>query len=450
MKIPVALTIAGSDSGGGAGVQADIKTFAALGVHGAAAITAITAQNTLSVEAIQPLNPEIVRAQIRAVAEDIGVNAGKTGMLYTAEIVRAVAEEVSLYGFPLVVDPVMVAKAGSPLLEAEAMNTLKNFLLPKATVVTPNMFEAEKLANMEIKSLEDAETAAKKISELGVKAVVVKGGHFEGAEAVDILYYEGKIKRFSASRLTAKTTHGTGCVFSAAITAQIAKGDDIPTAVEKAKNFVVSAIKHGFAVGKGYGPVNPMAQLHREASRYGVLANVDEAGKLLMSKPVTAKLVPEVGMNVAMSVPYAESPNDVAAFPGRLVKAVGQVKAVGCPCFGCSTHLASYLLEIMKHNPEKRAAVNLKFSEETLRLLENKKLKISFYDRMEEPIEIKRVEGLTVPWGVNQAIKRFGAVPDVIYHRGDIGKEPMIVVFGKDAVSLAKLVVEIAEEMENG
>ncbi|MEM2971395.1 MAG: bifunctional hydroxymethylpyrimidine kinase/phosphomethylpyrimidine kinase [Candidatus Bathyarchaeia archaeon] len=447
--VPVALTIAGSDSGGGAGVQADIKTFAALGVHGAAAITAITAQNTCSVRAIQPLNPEIVKAQIKAVAEDMGINAGKTGMLYTAEIVRAVAEGVSLYGFPLVVDPVIVAKVGSPLLEAEAINALKNCLLPKATVITPNKFEAEKLAEMEIKSLEDAEIAARKISELGVKAVVVKGGHFEGVEAVDILYYDGKIERFSASRLDAKTTHGTGCIFSAAITAQIAKGDDIPVAVEKAKIFVVSAIKHGFAVGKGYGPVNPMAQLHREASRYSVLVNVDEAGKLLMSSPVTAKLVPEVGMNVAMAVPYAESIGDVAAFPGRMVKAFAQVKTVGCPCFGGSTHLASYLLEIMKHNPEKRAAINLKFSEETLRLLESKNLKISFYNRMEEPEEIKRVEGLTVPWGVNQAIKRFGAIPDVIYHRGDVGKEPMIVVFGKDAISLARLVVEIAEEMKN-
>jgi hydroxymethylpyrimidine/phosphomethylpyrimidine kinase len=405
-SIPVAITIAGSDSGGGAGVQADLKTFAALGVHGTTAITAITAQNTYSVKAIQPLNPEIVKAQIRAVAEDMGVNAGKTGMLYTAEIVKAVAEEVSLHGFPLVVDPVMVAKSGSPLLKTEAIHALKNWLLSKATVVTPNKFEAEKLANMKIKSLEDMEKAAEKISELGAKAVIVKGGHLKGSETVDILYYEGKFERFSALRLDAKTTHGTGCVFSAAIAAQLAKDETIPAAVEKAKKFVISAIKFGFNIGKGHGPVNPLAQLYNEALKYKVLMNVNEAGKFLESSPYIANLVPEVGMNIVMAVPYAESLNDVAAFPGRIVKVFGQVKAVSSPCFGASTHLAKYILEIMKHDPEKKAAINLKFSEETLRLLERKKMKISLYNREEEPEKIKKVEGMTIPWGVNQAIKR--------------------------------------------
>jgi len=445
-KTPIAITIAGSDSGGGAGIQADLKTFAALGVHGTTAITAVTAQNTCSVTSIECFKPEIVQAQIRAVIEDMGIDAGKTGMLHTEEIIKAVAEEVSKYKFPLVVDPVMVSKSGLPLLKAEAINALKDYLLPKATVVTPNKFEAEKLADMEIKSLEDAEDAAKKISEVGPEAVVVKGGHLEGMEVVDILYYEGKFKRFSAPRLDVKTTHGTGCSFSAAITAQLAKGEGIPAAVEHAKKLVTSAIKFGLNIGKGYGPVNPLALLYNEASRYHVLADVNEARRLLESSPHVAKLVPEVGMNVAMAVPHAESINDVAAVPGRLVKVSGQVKAVSSPCFGTSTHLAKYILEIMKHHPEKRAAVNLKFSEETLKLLERKNLKISFYNRMEEPEEIKRVEGMTIPWGVNQAIKRFGNIPDVIYHRGDVGKEPMIVILGKDAVSLAKLVIEIAME----
>jgi hydroxymethylpyrimidine/phosphomethylpyrimidine kinase len=447
-KIPVAITIAGSDSGGGAGIQADLKTFAALAVYGVTAITTITAQNTCSVTSIECLDPEIVRAQIRTVAEDIGINAGKTGMLYTEEIIKTVAEEVSKYGFPLVVDPVMIAKSGSPLLKAESVYALKTYLFPKAAVVTPNKFEAERLANMEIKSVEDAEMAAEKISKMGAKAVVIKGGHIEGTEAIDVLYYNGKFERFSAPRLHVKTTHGTGCVFSAAIAAQLAKGETIPAAVEKAKIFVTSAIKFGLNIGKGYGPVNPLAMLYNEASKYDVLVNLDEAGKLLMSSLDVVKLVPEVGMNVAMAMPYAESLNDVAAFPGRLVKVFGQVKAVGSPCFGASTHLAKYILEIMKHEPEKRAAINLKFSEEALKLLESKKLKISFYDRRVEPEEIKQVEGMTIPWGVNQALKRFGAVPDVIYHKGDFGKEPMIVIFGRDAVSLAKIVVEIAKELE--
>ncbi|MEM0008016.1 MAG: bifunctional hydroxymethylpyrimidine kinase/phosphomethylpyrimidine kinase [Candidatus Bathyarchaeia archaeon] len=443
-RIPVAITIAGSDSGGGAGIQADLKTFAALGVHGTVAITSITAQNTYSVRAVQDLKPEIVSEQIRAVAEDFCIDAGKTGMLHTDEIIKAVASEVSKYNFPLVVDPVMVAKSGVPLLKPEAINALKEHLLPLATVVTPNRFEAERLSGIEIKSLREAENAAKKISKMGPEAVVVKGGHIEGAEVTDILYYKGKLRRFTLPRLDEKTTHGTGCSFSAAIAAGLAKKLGVPEAVENAKNFVALSIKFGLKIGKGYGPVNPMAYLYREASRYEVLLNLEEAKNLLERHPEVAELIPEVGMNVAMAVRYAESVNDVAAIDGRIVRTLSGVRAAGNPKFGCSRHLAKYLVEIVRHEEDKRAAINLKFSEETLKILEKRGLTVSFYDRSKEPEEIKRVEGMTIPWGVKEAIKNVGKVPDVIYHRGDVGKEPMIVAFGRDALSLAKMVVEIA------
>ena len=445
-KIPVAITIAGSDSGGGAGIQADLKTFAALGVHGTTAITSITAQNTYSVKAIEDLKPEIIREQVRTVAEDFGIDAGKTGMLHTEKIIEAVASEVSKYKFPLVVDPVMVAKSGALLLKPEATKALKNHLLPLATVLTPNKFEAEKLSNTKINNLKKAEIAAKKISEMGPKAVVIKGGHLEGTEATDILYYDGKIRKFTSPRVDAKTTHGTGCSFSAAIAAGLAKKLDIPTAVENAKKFVTLSIKFGLKVGKGYGPVNPMATLYREASKYSVLQNLEKARVLLEANSEVARLVPEVGMNIAMAIPYPESTEDVAAIEGRIVKTVEGVKAVGNPKFGCSRHLAKYLLEIVRHNEQKRAAVNLKFSDEILKAFKKHKMTISFYDRTKEPEEIKNVEGMTVPWGVKEAIKKIGKAPDVIYHRGDIGKEPMIVVFGESAYGLAELVVKIAEE----
>jgi len=447
-KIPVAITIAGSDSGGGAGIQADLKTFAALGVHGTTAITSITAQNTVAVAAVEDLKPPIIREQIKVIAEDLGIDAGKTGMLHTEEIIRTVSSEVSKYKFPLVVDPVMISKSGAPLLKPEAINALKNHLLPKATVITPNRFEAEKLAGVKIRSIRDAESAAKKISEMGPKAVVIKGGHLEEKDAVDILYHEGKVKEFRATRLDVKTTHGTGCSFSAAIAANLAKGEKIPIAIENAKKFIILAIKFGFNIGKGFGPVNPLASLYREASRYQVLINVDEARKILESSPDVVKLVPEVGMNVAMAIQYAESLNDVAALPGRIVKVSGQVKSLSCPTFGGSTHLAKYILEIMKHDPERKAAINVKFSEEMHNLLRRKKLKISFYDRTEEPEKIKKVEGMTIPWGVNQALKRIDGVPDVIYHRGDVGKEPMIVILGKEAKTLAEFVAETAKAMK--
>jgi len=447
-KLPVAITIAGSDSGGGAGIQADLKTFAALGVHGTTAITSVTAQNTYSVTAVEDLKHEIIRGQIKAVAEDLGIDAGKTGMLRTEEIIKTVSSEISKYKFPLVADPVMVAKSGSPLLKPEAMDALKSHLLPIATVITPNRFEAERLADMEIKSLKDAEIAARKISEMGPKAVVIKGGHLEAKDAVDLLYHEGKFKTFRAPRLDVKTTHGTGCSFSAAIAAGLAKKMDIPAAVENAKEIVTLGIRFGLNIGKGYGPINPMAHLYRESSRYNVLMNLEEAKALIEATPEVAMLVPEVGMNIAMAVPHAKSTNDVAALPGRLVRVSGGVKALSCPRFGSSTHLAKYILEIIKHDHEKRAAINVKFSEGTLDLLRRKNLKTSFYDRKKEPDEIKRVEGMTIPWGVNQALERIGEAPDVIYHRGDIGKEPMIVILGREAKLLAKFVAEIAMEMK--
>jgi hydroxymethylpyrimidine/phosphomethylpyrimidine kinase len=447
-KIPVAITIAGSDSGGGAGIQADIKTFAALGVHGTTAITAITAQNTCSVSSIRSLNLEIIQAQIRVVAEDIGINAGKTGMLYNEKIIKVVAEEISRYDFPLVVDPVMVAKSEAPLLKSKAINALKSYLLPLSTVVTPNKFEAEKISRIKIKDLKSAEIAAEKISEMGPKAVVIKGGHFKEADAVDILHYNGKIRKFGSPRLDVKTTHGTGCSFSAAIAAELAKGKSIPTAVEKAKEIVTLGIRFGLNIGKGYGPVNPMVHLYREASRYSVLVNLDEAKTLIESSLNIRELVPEVGMNVAMAIPYAESINDVAAIEGRIVRTLKGARAVGKAKFGCSSHLAKYILEIVKHDAEKRAAINLKFSEEILEILKRENMLISYYDRTREFKEVKEVEGRTIPWGVKEAIKKVRKAPDIIYHRGDVGKEPMIVIFGKDALSLAELAIRIRRKME--
>jgi hydroxymethylpyrimidine/phosphomethylpyrimidine kinase len=447
-KIPVAITIAGSDSGGGAGIQADLKTFAALGVHGTTAITAITAQNTLEVASVEAVKPEMVRDQIRAVAEDIGIDAGKTGMLYNEEIIKVVSKEVSRYDFPLVVDPVMVAKSGAPLLKPEAVDALRKYLLPKATVITPNKFEAERLAELKIENMKDAEAAAEKISEIGPKAVVIKGGHLEGKEAVDILYFEGILKTFRGIRLDAKTTHGTGCSFSAAIAAGLAKKLPVPSAVEKAKELVASGIKFGLNIGRGYGPVNPMVQLYRESSRYEVLMNVERAKTLIEASLKVAAFVPEVGMNVAMAIPYAEEVNDVAAIDGRIVKTLRGVKAVGNAKFGCSSHLAKYILEITKHDESKKAAINIKFSEDTLKILEKRGMTISFYDRAKEPEEIKKIEGMTIPWGIKEAIKAVGKAPDVVYHRGDIGKEPMMVIFGGNAYDLAKLLIELAEEVK--
>jgi hydroxymethylpyrimidine/phosphomethylpyrimidine kinase len=258
---PVALTIAGTDSGGGAGVVADLKTFEALGVWGTAAITAVTAQNTLGVQAFEAVTPELVRAQIASVAADLGVDAAKTGMLASAEVVEAVATTVAQLGVgPLVVDPVLVSKHGDRLLAPDAVDAVRTLLLPLATVLTPNLPEAEALVGFPVRTRADMEAAARALVELGAEVVLVKGGHLaDGERSPDCLLVadaDGPMW-LDGARLPGRHTHGTGCVLSAAITAGLAKGMEPADACVAAKRFVERAIGAGVALGSGVGPVDP-------------------------------------------------------------------------------------------------------------------------------------------------------------------------------------------------
>ena len=255
--IPCVLTIAGSDSGGGAGIQADLKTFAALRVFGMAAITSVTAQNTVGVTGVHDLPPEFVAEQIDDVARDIGVDAAKTGMLSSAAIVEAVADSVARNSITrLVVDPVMVAKSGDPLLQESARQAMRKRILPLAWLVTPNVPEAEVLAGVRITGPQQVEQAARNIHRLGARYVLLKGGHMEGENAVDYLYDGQTIQTFSAPRIATRNTHGTGCTYSAAIAAYLARGCAIGEAVQRAKAYLTGAIQHSFPLGAGHGPLN--------------------------------------------------------------------------------------------------------------------------------------------------------------------------------------------------
>jgi hydroxymethylpyrimidine/phosphomethylpyrimidine kinase len=251
-----ALTIAGSDSGGGAGIQADLKTFTAHGVFGTSAVTAITAQNTLGVTAWRAVPADLVTAQIEAVAGDIGVDGVKTGMLATAAIVEAVAAAIESLELPrAVVDPVMFAKGGARLLDDDAVGALRAELIPRAYVVTPNAAEAATLAGMPVRTLDQAREAAKRIAALGPAAVIVKGGHLESADAIDIFYDGRHLIDLRAERIDTRHTHGTGCTFSSAIAANLALGFPLADAVARAKQYLTEAIRRAPGLGKGHGPL---------------------------------------------------------------------------------------------------------------------------------------------------------------------------------------------------
>lgn len=258
-----ALTIAGSDSGGGAGIQADLKTFQMRGVFGASVLTAVTAQNTVGVHAVHLVPTEVITSQIQAIRDDFQIRAFKLGMLGTAEIIECVADGLASCHFGrMVLDPVMIAKGGASLLQQSAVSAMKQYLLPQTDVLTPNLPEAEALTGVLIANRQDAERAARRLQEQGVKNVVIKGGHLhdsQSADCIDWLFTPNDVIEMVSKRFPTPHTHGTGCTFSACLTAELAKGMTVEDAVQTAKAYITAAISHPLNIGAGHGPVNHWA-----------------------------------------------------------------------------------------------------------------------------------------------------------------------------------------------
>ena len=437
------LTVAGSDSGGGAGIQADLKTIALLGGYGMSVLTALTAQNTLGVEGIHEVPADFVARQMDAVLGDIGADAVKTGMMGSPEVIRAVSRKIRQYGISrVVVDPVMVSKGGARLLFPQAEGALVEELLPLAGMVTPNIPEAEVLARMRIRGPEDMKEAARKIRRLGPRNVLIKGGHLRG-EAVDIFFDGRRFQDFSAPRLPSAHTHGTGCTLSAALALELARGCSPREAVERAKAFITSAIRFSFPLGKGIGPVNPYPAATRDAERYAVLQSLKRAFAVLRENRV-GHLFPEVQSNLGYALPGAQGPDEVAAFPGRFVRLGREVVKVSDPEFGASRHIAKIILTAMRFDPESRSSMNVRFGADLLARARKAGLSVGHFSRGDEPAWVKRREGSSLSWGVEQVLSKSRRVPDLIYDRGDVGKEPMIRVLGRDPEEVAGKVLRLA------
>jgi hydroxymethylpyrimidine kinase/phosphomethylpyrimidine kinase len=425
------LTIAGSDSGGGAGIQADLKTITLLGGFGMSVLTALTAQNTVGVQAIHEIPPSFVEKQIDSVLSDIGADAIKTGMLANEEIVEVVSKKIKQYKMEkVVVDPVMVSKSGAYLLRKDAQDALIKRLIPLAMVVTPNLMEASVLTGLKVKSLEGMKKAAHRIYKLGARNVVVKGGHLKGM-ATDLLYDGKKYIEMEGRRIESKNTHGTGCTFASAIATLLASGDTVPEAVKKAKTFITMAIQSSFSLGKGTGPTNPFANVLREMGRYRVIQELKKAVDILKEEKI-GYLIPEVSSNLGYALPYAEGVEDVAAFPGRIVRLKDSIATSSDPEFGASKHIASIILTVMRFDSEYCSAMNIRYAKENVALLKGKGFLIGHFDRRLEPKKVKEKEGSSLEWGVGEVLRKMKRVPDFVYDEGDVGKEPMIRVLGRN------------------
>lgn len=354
-----ALTIAGSDSGGGAGIQTDLKTFSAHEVYGTSVITALTAQNTRGVHGIHTVPAAFVAAQMEAVLTDIPVSAAKTGMLGEADVIAAVAETAARYQLhKLVVDPVMVAESGDRLLREDAVDTLREKLLPLALIITPNLPEASVLLGRYIKTEEEMIAAARDLYRFGPRYVLVKGGHLPGNEMTDILYDGTEIYRFSAEKIQNNHTHGSGCSYAAAITANLARGLSPLEAVKKAKDFITAAIAHGAAVGSGYGPTNPMGSLWQEIWQLRAKQAFSEAVRILQQNNGALQ-----GLGDRFLLLFcrdgASSIEDIASLKVSFAKTA----SLDEPAWGSPLLAAPLLLEAHRSNSHIRAALSLPYPE---------------------------------------------------------------------------------------
>lgn len=441
------LTIAGSDSGGGAGIQADLKTISAHSLFGTSVITSITAQNSKGVQSTHDVPVEAVDAQLQAIFSDDKPSAVKTGMLGNEAIVECVARYVKRARVRhLVVDPVIRSSNRKALLSAKGVQTLKEKLLPLALLVTPNLSEAEVLSGVRIARPADRLKAAKAIIKTGVRNVLIKGGHAKGN--ADDFFYDGKRSIvFESERLTQRDLHGTGCVLSAAIASGLALGWKLPEAVEQAKNFIRSAIVDAVATGEGEGCVDPLAATDRDRHRYELLQAVTALVEDLKDHRI-GRLIPEVQSNIGVGLPGARTAADVLAIPGRMVRRGRDVFTVAAPEFGASQHVAKIVLTVMRFDPAKRAVMNIKFTQSLLDVCKKLKFTIASFDRADEPKNVKQMEGSSLEWGTHQAILDYGKVPDIIYDLGGQGKEEMIRVIATDVDDLTKKILSIHQRAE--
>ena len=444
----IALTIAGSDSSGGAGIQADIKAFNILGVHGTSVITCITSQNSKKVDNIYKVPIEIIENQIDILYDDICPDIVKLGLLYDVETVNMISKKIDQYDMKILIDPVMISTSGNKLVKGNYVNTVKESLISKAYLVTPNILEAKEISNLNVKSVDDVKESCKIIYDLGSEYVLIKGGHLKEDNSIDVFYDGKRFTTFSLPFISGRKAHGSGCTLSALIAGSLALGKNISDSVLQSKQLVWNMINDGYFVGEGsdflnsftdavlnYSPIFPTRE------HFDVWLDLKMYIDNLLSF-LDNDFIPEVGMNIGYALSNAKIADDICAIKGRIVKTNDKPLLNGSLSFGSSKHIASIILTAMKFDPSLRCAMNIKYSEESVDLCKKVGLLIGLFDRNDEPENIKS----SMEWGTFEVLKKCKLTPDIVYDIGGHGKEPMIRILGKNPKDVVDKLCLLARE----
>jgi len=340
----------------------------------------------------------------------------------------------------------MKSKSGDRLLEPSAIEALKAELLPLAFMVTPNLDEASVLAGIRVDSIESMQEAAFRIHNMGSKNILIKGGHLEN-DCTDLLYDGQEFTELSAPRIMTKNTHGTGCTLSAALATELAQGSSTLEAVKKAKEFITTSIRFSLPLGHGHGPTNPFANLSRDTQIFHCATELTRAFRKLQEACI-GPLIPEVQSNLGYAIPSAVSPEDVVAFPGRIIRLGKTITQVSGPAVDASRHIAKIILTVLQYNIRYRSVMNIAYSPTIIECCRALGFRVGEFSRKEEPLDIKELEGSTLEWATERVLSSGGAeMPDMIFDRGDVGKEPMTRVLGTDPIDVAEKIIKIAKEM---
>jgi len=410
------LSIGGSDPSSGAGIQSDVKTFSNHNVYGFTAVTAITSQNTRKVTSIEPVSTKSLRAQLDSILSDFHIDAIKIGMVYNSQIIKVIHSKLRNTKVPIVVDPIIKSTTGTMLLKKSALHDYKKMMIPLADVITPNKYEAKVLSGTS-----NTNKSAKKIQAMGAKCVIITGATSSNNQISDFVLEENRKYVISGKKISTKN-HGSGCNYSASISVSLAKGNTIQYAVKTAKDYVYQSIKNSKNIGKGVSIThknisNGMKELSDSINHFKQIKNI-------------YKIIPECQTNFVFAKKNPKNITDVLGISGRLVKSGKEVVTAGEIVYGGSQHVGTAVIQVNKKFPKIRSGLNIKYDPKIISKAKKSKFTVLSYDRSKEPKKSKQKENSSISWGISNCIN--AKSPDIIYHKGDIGKEPMILIFGKN------------------